>query len=154
LRGRGLESTLAITAPSNDITYTANYQASLDSGPLTFHTLTPCRLLDTRLAGQGGPALASGETRTFSARGKCQIPPEASALAVVLTATGATATGHVRVYPSDQLVPSSSSLNFSPGLTRANNGVLRLSASGDFTVRAILDPGSTHLIVDVTGYYR
>jgi hypothetical protein len=150
-----LDSTLRVAAGSAATTYTAQYQVSVASGPLGFATVSPCRLVDTRVAGQGAPALAAGETRTFVASGKCQIPVGAKALAVVLTATGATATGHLRVYPSDQLVPSTSAVNFAPGATRANNALVGLGPAGDFKVRAVLAAASTtHLVVDVAGYYQ
>jgi hypothetical protein len=154
LRAGRLDATLSVAAAATNTTYTVNYQQVVDSGGLAFFSLTPCRLVDTRVAGLGAPALASGETRSFAAPGKCQVPGSARALSATLTATGATSAGHVRIYPTNQLVSGTSALNFSPGVTRANNAVIALGPSGEFNVRAVLGPGSTHLIVDVNGYYQ
>src|SRR4029453_3388604 len=37
---------------------------------LSFYTVTPCRIVDTRVVGQG-PALAAGESRTLTLSGAC-----------------------------------------------------------------------------------
>ena len=52
-----------------------------------FQPLTPCRVLDTRLAAGplGGPALQAGIARSFGLTGVCFIP--AGAVAVSVNAT-------------------------------------------------------------------
>ncbi len=152
-----LSNSLTVVTPASPATYTARYQQSVPMGPRDFFSLTPCRILDTRLpAGpRGGPVLAAGSSRTFAAWGVCGIPSSARALSVNLTSTESTEAGHLRVYPADQLPPNTSALNFNPGITRANNAVLMLGGSaGNFVIYCGMNAGSTHVIVDVTGYFE
>jgi PKD repeat protein len=119
-----------------------------------FHTITPCRLLDSRVT--GGPLLA-GETRLLpSSFTTCGIPRAARALAANVTAIGATAPGEAKIYPGNYPPPIESVVAFAAGQSRANNQVLSVSTDGVATLRAMADlpPGaSVHLIVDVSGYF-
>jgi hypothetical protein len=121
-----------------------------------FYPVTPCRLLDTRVAGQG-PALTSGVPRTRTVTGSCNVPTSATAVAINVTAVNPTGTGFLTAYPGDQAVTGTSTLNFKGGKTRANNGLIALAGngSGTMTFRATLAAGgTTHLVVDVMGYFR
>lgn len=120
-------------------------------GPFDFHTLSPCRLVDTRSA---GPALAAGSTRTFTAAGVCGIPATASVIAVNVTVIGAGSSGHLEIWPAGTPATSTSVLNFSAGQTRNNNAFVALGASGGFSVFAGFPAGSAHLVVDVVGWYE
>ncbi|HUL79927.1 MAG TPA: glycoside hydrolase family 44 protein [Vicinamibacteria bacterium] len=126
------------------------------SGPLAFHTLTPCRAVDTRnTAGTfGGPALGAGVSRAFALAGQCGIPASAKALSINVTVTGATTTGYVVVYPGGGLSPSTSTLNYAAGATRANNAVVGLGTGAALAARSGQASGTVHLIVDVNGYFE
>jgi glucose/arabinose dehydrogenase/PKD repeat protein len=145
-----------ITTPATPATYTATYQLSTDEGPQDFFTLSPCRLVDTRdPAGPlGGPALEAQTTRTFALQGACGIPASARALALNVTVTGASVDGHLRLHPSDELAPSSSTVNFEAGQTRANNAVARLGTDGGLSVFCSTVSGTVHVILDVVGYFE
>jgi hypothetical protein len=120
-----------------------------------FYALPPCRLVDTRLPGDG-PALVSSEPRQLVLAGKCGVPADAKALALNVTAAGPSAAGHLSFAPTGQPFQSST-VNFKPGDVRANNAILRLAAdgSGRLSVRAfVADGGAVHLILDVAGYFR
>jgi len=80
--------------------------------PGQFFSVTPCRVLDTRgaVGPHGGPAMAAGESRTFGLAGRCGIPSSARAVAVNLTVTAPTTRGNLRLYPANQAVPPTSSL--------------------------------------------
>jgi hypothetical protein len=121
-----------------------------------FFTLAPCRVFDTRIAVglYGGPALAAGQNRVFTLAGRCSIPASAGAVAVNLTVTQSTADGNLRVFPSDVALPSTSTINYGAGQTRANNAIVGLSAAGALTVRCAQASGSVHAILDVTGYFE
>jgi hypothetical protein len=59
----------------------------------------------------------------------------------------------VRLYPGGTTTPTVSTINFTAGLTRANNAITLLGANGD--VAALLSPagtGTVHVIIDVNGY--
>jgi hypothetical protein len=124
--------------------------------PTSFYTLTPCRAFDTRNpAGEfGGPALAAQAERTFALAGRCGVPVSARALSLNVTATGATATGNVVLFPSGSFPPSTSTLNYAAGATRANNAIVGLGVSASIRVRANQASGSLHVILDVNGYFE
>jgi hypothetical protein len=120
-----------------------------------FHTLVPCRVVDTRGAAgpYGGPALQPGATRNVTLTGQCGIPVTARSVAVNLAVSQPTAAGFLTISPSGSPLPLASSLNFSAGQTRTNNAVLRLGLDGAVSVRSAL-PGTVHFILDVTGYFE
>jgi hypothetical protein len=122
-----------------------------------FYTLAPCRLLDTRnVAGAdaAAPALAGGSTRLFKLLGRCALPASAKAVSVNLTVTDAAAQGFLTLFAADAAsLPFASHINFVPGLTRANNALVRLSSSGEIKVRNGA-AGAVHFILDVSGWYE
>jgi hypothetical protein len=82
-----------------------------------YFTVPPCRLLDTRAAGQT-PALASAAIRALTAAGRCGVPSSAQAIAVTLTVTGGTGGGHLSLFPGNLTVPATAALNFAAAQTR------------------------------------
>jgi hypothetical protein len=122
----------------------------------SFHTVTPCRLVDTRDAPGlfGGPSLVSGAGRTFVLAGRCGIPPTATTLAANITVTNATAPGFLTIHPADTARPLTSNLNYSVDQTRANSAQLKLGPDGDVIVYCGQASGTAHVIIDVTGYYQ
>ncbi len=123
---------------------------------LDFYTVQPCRLFDTRT--NSGAPLQSGTERVFAISGACGIPVTARAISVNITAIDASGNGNVALYPGDAQAPGSSAINFSAGVTRANNAVLALAHNGAGTLsgRATVNasPGQVHLILDVNGYFQ
>jgi hypothetical protein len=124
--------------------------------PVRYHTLTPCRLLDTREAAPGSSPrpLAAGVARTTRASGACGVPTTARALALNVTVTGATAPGHLRVFAGGLQPPSASTANYLPGQTRANNAIVGLGAGGQLGVMASQASGTLDVILDVSGYFE
>jgi hypothetical protein len=119
-----------------------------------FFTLAPCRVVDTRESGQ---PLAANSTRTFVLGGPCQVPTDARAVAAILTVANPGDVGNLRVYATGQPAPLASAINFVPALTRANNAILPLGSGGQIDVQCDMPPGSlgsTHLVLDVFGYFR
>ena len=125
------------------------------NGPFAFHTVTPCRVLDTRLPDGplGGPALGGAE-RSFAVAGACGIPVTAKAVSANITVTGPASQGHLSLYPAGFGLPLVSSINFRAGQTRANNVTLPLGTGGAINVQAALIGGTVHFILDVNGYYE
>jgi uncharacterized repeat protein (TIGR01451 family) len=119
-----------------------------------YFTLTPCRLVDTRQASQGAPALPAGAARLLPLRGRCGIPATARAVSVNLTVTEGTTAGHLRLYPANLPVPGTSTLNYVAGATRANNAVVALDSSGQLAVFCGQTTGSAHFVLDVNGYFQ
>jgi hypothetical protein len=139
------------TVPSGPPTKTPTPTLSLG-----FYTLSPCRVADTRNAAgpSGGPALAAGAMRTFPVAGLCSIPSTAKAVALNLTVVSPTGFGDLRVFPAGLATPQASAINFRPGMTRAANAVVSLGTSGAISVQCDMTSGSTHLLIDVAGYFR
>jgi hypothetical protein len=125
--------------------------------PARFHTLAPCRLVDTRNPNglRGGPALPASGRRDFTLTSVCGIPSTAKAISVNMTVTGATAPGFVSLFPGDGIAPNTSNINFSAGQTRANNAVVFLATNGTGSL-AVRNgaAGTVHFILDVNGYFQ
>ena len=122
----------------------------------SFHTVTPCRRVDTRLASLGGPEpLAAGSLTRFTLAGApCAVPATATAVSLNLTVTRPTAAGHLRLFPAGGAEPLASALNYTAGLTRANNAIVGLGGAGEIAVRVGQPSGTAHVIVDVNGYFE
>jgi uncharacterized repeat protein (TIGR01451 family) len=120
-----------------------------------YYTLTPCRLVDTRLPAWQ-PALQPGEERTFVLAGPpCGIPVGAAALSVNVTVAAPTAPGYLSLYPADVGAPLVSSINFSAGQTRANNAIVPATADGSVAINVKNgSAGTVHLILDENGYFE
>jgi hypothetical protein len=121
-----------------------------------FHTLTPCRIADTRDPNGtfGGPPLASGTVREFPIAGVCGVPLTAKAVAANLIAVGPTTEGYLTAYPAGALLPNASTLNFRAGIVRANNAILGLGTSGRVWIFCGMPSGSTNFVLDVSGYFE
>lgn len=138
---------------SGTITYTIQASWSTVDTPTDFYTLLPCRAVDTR----GGQPLASGVPRILQISGVCGVPAGAKAVSVNVTVVGGTGSGFVTLYPGDEPAPSTGTLNFQAGRTRANNALLSLGRAGAGSLGALATmagPGQVHLIVDVNGYWE
>lgn len=125
------------------------------SVPGWFYTVTPCRVFDTREV--SGPTLGTpltcGTERNFAVAGKCGVPSSATAVSVNLTGTTSTAQGNLRLFPAGEPTPLVSTLNYTAGLTRANNAVVALGTDGQISI--LCSPsGTTHVVLDVNGYFQ
>ena len=127
---------------------------------MSFHTVPPCRLADSRMSPgtlalpHGGPSLAGGASRILPATAHCRIPTTARAVTVNLTATGAGTGGHLSAFPGGGTLPNTSTINFAPARSRANNATIPLGPSGALTVSAALPAGTVDFVVDVLGYWQ
>jgi hypothetical protein len=120
-----------------------------------FHSVSPQRLLDTR-NGTGqvtkGAAPANG-TLALAVGGAVPVPPGRLTAAVLnVTVTGATAGGHMAVYPEGTSLPSTSNLNWTTGQTISNLVTVPVGPDGDVDLTN-QSSGSTHVIADLQGYY-
>src|SRR5690606_2499293 len=97
-----------------------------------FVPITPCRVIDTRTdPGPGGGAsapLKGGQTRSFTVKGLCGIPANATAISYKVSAVGPTGTGFMTLWPFGQSRPTASVLFFTAGSTIANGGIVPLAA--------------------------
>jgi hypothetical protein len=127
-------------------------------GPLSFYSVTPCRIVDTRNATglTGGPALAPFQTRSFPIKGACGIPSDAKAAILNVTVAAPTDGGYLTLWPNDgSPMPVVSTLNWSPGDNALANGAIVPLGAGSLDLTVFHGgAGSVHLILDVTGYFK
>lgn len=118
-----------------------------------FEPLAPARILDTR-DGTGAPAakVGPGQTIDVPVLGQGGVPADATAVVINLTVTQPSAESHLRVFPTGQPLPVVSSLNFVANQTIANMVTMPIGTGGKVSV--FNNSGQTHVIGDVTGYYR
>jgi serine protease inhibitor ecotin len=126
-----------------------------DASGATFVPLTPARLLDTRY-GNGLSGVFSAYTpRTFQVTGRGGVKASAVAVTGNLTVTEQTKAGYVFLGPDPVANPTSSTLNFPLGDNRANGVTVALGGAGTLSATyGAVGGGSTHLVFDVTGYFR
>lgn len=117
-----------------------------------FHPLVPSRILDTR-NGVGGQTtkLGPGETRTLKVTDVGGVPAGfAPAVALNVTAVGASSFGHLSVWPTGKPQPTVSNLNFKPGQTVPNLVVVQVGTNGN--VQLFNNEGNVDVLFDVAGY--
>ena len=152
-------STFTIRATdANNCTGERQYSLTINApgnGLQFFPLPQPVRLLETR-AGFGGcttpgAIINAGGTFTLPARTTCAgIPASAQAVTGNITVVP-TGGGFLTLFPSSAQQPTVANSNFGPGEVTNNVFTVGLGAAdGAFKIFA---SGTTHVIVDVTGYY-
>ncbi len=124
-------------------------------------TIAPCRILETRGAGFGGPTgapqapIGAGQTLTLqvtgaAGQGGCTIGAGLTGAVLNITAVNATLDTFLTAYPCDAAArPNASTLNPFPGRITFNSAVVDLSATG--TVCIYNNGGAVDVLADVTG---
>jgi len=100
--------------------------------------------------GSGTGIVTGGTVVEVTVAGRGNVPSDATAAALTLTATGTNAPGYLTVYPCNTGRPLSSHLNFDTATTIATTVVTQLSPTG---TACIFASATTHLIVDVNGSF-
>jgi Bacterial pre-peptidase C-terminal domain len=111
----------------------------------SYAPVTQQRLLDTR----GGPLLTTGTSRNLTVAGVAGVPANATAVALNVAAVSPALTGHLRVYPAGP-IPNASVLNFNLGKNTPNHVIVKVGTAGQIGIYA---SASTHVIVDIAGYF-
>ncbi|NNN22657.1 MAG: hypothetical protein HKL80_11730 [Acidimicrobiales bacterium] len=126
-----------------------------------YHPIAPARVCDTRVAPSTSPnqcnlggtmagTLGPGVTMVVAIAGLNNIPSSASSAVVNITATDTTAASFLQVSPYGSPPVSTSSLNWLPGQTVANNVTVRLGTNGKLSIYNAF--GSVDVVIDVEGY--
>src|SRR5665648_1052155 len=131
------------------------YLAGVPTAAGAFGSLTPSRLLDTRI-GLGAPAapVGPGGTVHLQVTGRGGVPASGvSAVVLNVTVTSPTSTGYITVYGDGTAHPGVSNLNFVPGQTVPN---LVIAPVGDGGRVALYNGsgGTVQLLADVSGWFR
>lgn len=115
-----------------------------------FHPVTETRILDTRNTGDS--PVGAGATRAVQVTGTGGVP-SSGVLAVAVNVTVVPTTGTtLTVYPDQTARPAISDLNDASGEVLANFKIVPPGPDGKIAVFNG-SPGSTELVVDVTGYF-
>ncbi|MDJ0771268.1 MAG: CAP domain-containing protein [Ilumatobacter sp.] len=122
-----------------------------------YRPLTPARVLDTRPGeqtvdgrAQGGGRRTAGTTLRLDVTARGGTASNATAVSLNLTATQTGGAGFVTVYPCGSSKPAASTLNYGAGATIANGMTARVGDNGEI---CIFTSASTHLVVDVNGFF-
>jgi hypothetical protein len=120
---------------------------------VSFYTVTPCRAFDSRSPAGSSP-LGAGTSAQLAIAGRCGIPATAKAVSLNVTVVSPSAGGHLRLYASGTPRPGTSSINYVPGRTRANNAVVSLGVDGAVVVYVSQPSGTADVVLDVSGYFH
>jgi len=123
------------------------YYAPISSAPggLSLFTLTPCRILDTRLAN----GAFYGTLAVNAAGSPCQIPSLAQTLVLNATVVPLGPLGYLALWPNGQPQPPVSTLN-APDGTVTSNMAVTATTNGFINAYATY---STQLLVDISSYF-
>ncbi len=120
----------AVTLQATNDNGTGTVSKGITVNPLplpgaTYHTITPNRIVDLRIAQGISSKLIATKPRTFQVTGlssdpSLNIPTGAVAVTGNLTVTGQTSAGYLSLTPVATSTPNTSTLNFPLGDTRAN----------------------------------
>jgi hypothetical protein len=118
-----------------------------------FHSVAPSRILDSRspTGGFASTPLAAGPAKTLTVPGFGGVRADATAVFANTTVTEPTADGFLTVYPDGATTPPTSNLNFVAGETVPNLVAVGIGSAGNVAIAN--SAGTTHVIVDVVGYF-
>jgi hypothetical protein len=122
-------------------------------GALSFYSVTPCRVADTRNATGpfGGPILDAQTTRSFPIPASpCHIPATAAAYSLNVTVVPDGALQYLTAWPTGSAQPFVSTLNSWDGTVVANAAIVPAGADGAIN---IFVTNRTHVILDINGFF-
>jgi hypothetical protein len=125
-----------------------------EDGSGRFHPTNPTRVVDSRIGAGCAAALGPDRACSFDVRAApSPVPASARPTAVVLnlTGVGATASTYLTAYPGGTVPPTASNVNVGVGAVRANLVTVKVGDDGRVVLRNAA--GSTHVVVDVAGWY-
>ncbi|MEZ5208145.1 MAG: hypothetical protein R2690_14495 [Acidimicrobiales bacterium] len=96
--------------------------------------------------------VAGGSSIDLTVTGVGGVPADATAVAVNMTVTNATAASHLTVWPKGVTMPVASNLNFNAGTTIPNMVIVGVGTGGKISI--FNNSGQTDVIGDVVGYYK
>jgi hypothetical protein len=126
--------------------------------PIAAYTpLDPARLLDTRpgyptVDGQsaGGGMLTGGSVLSVQVVGRGGVPADTKAVVLNVTVADAQAPGFISVFPCGNAIPTTSNVNYVVGSVIPNAVFAKIGVDGKVCLFAY---GTTHVVVDLNGYF-
>lgn len=132
---------------------------------LAYVPVTPCRIIDTRVA---GGAIAANSTRSFdvtsissySGQGgdssNCNGVGAAgsfAAAAINFTVVTPSAAGYITAFPFQATQPLAATVNYIAGDIRGNFAVVKLDQGPSADELSVYTFAQTHLVADIVGYF-
>ncbi len=136
------------------------------STDLIYVPITPCRIIDTRLA--GGPILAN-TTRSFDITAVANYgfqggdasdcngagsPGSYAAAAINFTVVTSSVAGYITAFPFGTTQPLAATVNYGANDIRGNFAVVKLDQGAAANELSVYSFAQTHLIADIVGFYR
>lgn len=133
---------------------------------LVFVPITPCRIIDTRVA---GGAIAANTTRNFDVNATSTYAGQGgsasdcngagsagsyAAAAINFIAITPSAAGYMTAFPYNASQPVASTLNYTAGSVVANFAVVKLDQTSAADELSVYSFAQMHLVADIVGYYR
>ncbi|MGI8810643.1 MAG: fibronectin type III domain-containing protein [Acidimicrobiales bacterium] len=120
-----------------------------------YHSVAPARVLDTR-TGNGAPAarVASPASIDVQVAGRGGVPATgASAVVLNVTVTEPMVGGFLTAWPTGDVRPLASNLNFLPLQTVPNLVTVKMGSAGKVSLFTSAGGGGAHLVADVAGWF-
>ncbi len=132
---------------------------------LVFVPITPCRIIDTRLAGGQIPAngvrsydvtavsdysFQGGDATNCSGAGAAG---SFAAAAINFTVVTPAAAGYITAFPFLGTQPLAATVNYTAGDIRGNYAVVKLDQGASVNELSVYSFAQTHLVADIVGYY-
>jgi hypothetical protein len=136
------------------------------STDLIFVPITPCRIIDTRVA---GGAIAANTVRSFDVTAvtnysfqggdasDCNGAGSAgsfAAAAINFTVVTPSVAGYITAFPFGATQPLAATVNYTAGDIRGNFAVVKLDQGASANELSVYTFAQTHLVADIVGYYR
>ena len=136
------------TTDTTDLVIDINgYFAPPGAGGLSLYTVTPCRVLDSRLPAGTPPFSTTIDVNVTAS--PCGIPATAKAFVFNATVVPPGPLGYITMWPQGQTQPLAATLNAYDGAV-TNNMAIVPTTTGSISVFP-LNP--THLVLDIFGYF-
>ena len=107
--------------------------------------VSPARVIDTRFSAKVSPA----SPLVVTVGGQFNVPANAIAVTLNVTATDAEATGYLTVFPTGDAPPPSSNVNYVANAASPNSVLVKLGTNGRITISTV---ALVNVIVDVFGW--
>ncbi|MBN8212997.1 MAG: hypothetical protein J0M09_08765 [Xanthomonadales bacterium] len=131
---------------------------------LVYVPVTPCRILDTRVAGGSIPANSFRDfdltdVVRFATQGgdtsNCNVGDKGSfaAAAINFTVVTPSAGGYITAFPFLASQPTAATINYGAGDIRNGLAIVRLDQSAETYEFSVYSFAQTHLVADVVGYF-
>ncbi|MFZ5638876.1 MAG: hypothetical protein ACOY82_20075 [Pseudomonadota bacterium] len=163
---RGSDSHLGLFNGMNSGAFSTPVKAlGDDASDLVFVPVTPCRIIDTRVA---GGVIAGNTTRSFdvtsissyAAQGgeasNCNGVGAAgsfAAAAINFTVVTPSAAGYITAFPFGTTQPLAATVNYTAGDIRGNLAIVKLDQGPSANEMTVYTFAQTHLVADVVGYF-